>query len=430
MGKGKKEALILLALCLLTGWNLPAQSGSIPLPGSGYGIAKQETPADNLWLPTEWNGYLEDTFNAEYLKARGSLTQLNNLKIRLNTEGTPGEHFRYGLTLIGIANSGDRQFGLTGYLPEIIEDQIPSEYRDAYGYRVKDDEVYLQESYGEFLTDRMTLRFGRHKFYSGTGYAYNPIDLFNRKNPMDPTYETNGQDALMLTLRLDSGAEIEAVARTEDDYRSFDTQVRIKAFYDGWDLAAGLTRYRKQRIDWIDSGAQRQFIWNMISVECSGEVLGMGVYGEAGWVMVDNPKDIGSLSRAGRDHERLLIGVDYTFESQLYLMAEYLRLGHGRKGPADMDLNDRFAYLTGEILSSDKDTLFLGGSYPVTDLMDFSLYAIVNCNENSAILNPWLVWDIRSGWKLSLSMTLPVGNRDGSLGRMDKGGFVRLRYSF
>lgn len=429
MGNERKAALLLLVLSTLALWSLPGQN-AIPLPGSTYGIEDGEPMTGDSWLPGGWSGYVEDTINMEYLKARKETTHLNNLKIRLNAESATGGSFRYGLALIGTANTGDREFGLTGYLPEAFENQIPPEYREAYGYRLKDNQVYLQEAYGEWLTDRMTFRFGRHKFYSGTGYAYNPIDLFNRKNPVDPTYETDGQDALLLTLRLDSGAEIEAVARTEDDYKSFDAQARIKAFYNGWDLAVGITHYTKQRIDWIQGGVLRPFIWNMVSAEFSGEILGMGVYGEAGWAMIDDPDDVGSLRRAALDHERLLIGVDYTFESQLYLMAEYLRLGQGREGPAEMDLNDRFAYITGEILSADKDTLFLGGSYPLTDLMDFSLYAIVNCNENSALLNPWIIWDIRSGWKLSLSMTLPVGKREGSIGRMDVGGFLRLRYSF
>ena len=409
---------------------LVAQSASIPMPGEPFAPDVEERSPDQNLFSEGFTGYFEDTLNAEYLKASEETTLLNSFKVRLNTGGSYGDHFRYGVALVGVSNTGDRKFSLTGYLPKAIEDQIPGEFREAYSYQLKDEELYLQEAYGEWLWNAFAFRFGRHKFYSGTGYAYNPIDLFNRKNPLDPTYETNGQDALMVTLRTGSGTDIEAVARTEDDYRSFDTQIRVKTFYRGWDLAAGLTRYGKKRVDWVQNGIEREFTWNMISAEFAGEIGGIAIYGEGGWVMVDPPDDMGTLKRAAEDHERFLIGMDYTLGNQLYLMLEYLRFGQGVSGPSEMDLNDRLAYLTGEIISPDKDTLFLGASYPVTDLMEFSLYGIINCNENNAMLNPWVVWDVWAGWTLSVSVTIPLGKEEGSIGRADTAGFVRLRYSF
>jgi hypothetical protein len=419
-------------LYLLLPFYLSAQSGSFPLPGQP-GEAESGQKDEAYWVnlfDEGLSGYLEDTLNLEYLKATKETAQLNNLKLRLNTGGEITDSFRFGLSFIGVSNTGDREFGLTGYLPERVENQIPEDWRSAYGYQLQNESSYLQEAYGEWVSERVSLRFGRHKFYSGTGYAYNPIDLFNRKNPVDPTYETNGQDAVLLTLKLDSGTEIEAVVRSEDDYKNLDAQARVKGFIGDWDVAAGLTRCGKKRIDWIMGGMERKFVWNMVSAEFSGEVMGVGLYGEGGWVMVDKPDDPGSLSRAGRDHARLLIGMDYTFESQLYVMAEYLRLGQGREGADELDLNDRFAYLTGEILSTNKDTLFLGASYPLTDLIDFSLYGIVNCNESSLILNPWIIWDLHEGLKLSASMSIPAGDDEGSNGRMGISGFLRLRYSF
>lgn len=415
--------------CLLLPFSLMADPLSFPLPGQVESNHTDESSWFHLF-EGGLSGYLEDTFNLEYLEATKETVQLNNLKLRLNTSGNFTDSFEFGLTFVGVSNTGDRKFGLTGYLPESIENEIPGEMQEAYGYQLKNESFYFQEAYGKWSSEHVELRFGRHKFYSGTGYAYNPIDLFNRKNPVDPTYETNGQDAIMLTVVLDSGTEIEAVVRSEDDYKNLDAQMRIKGFIRGWDIAAGVTRYTKKRVDWIIDGTERKFVWNMVSAEFSGEIMGVGLYGEGGWVMIEQPDDPGSLSRAGRDHERLLIGMDYTFESQLYVMAEYLRLGQGRGDADELDLNDRFAYITGEMLSTNKDTLFLGASYPVTDLIDFSLYGILNCNEQSMILNPWIIWDLHEGLKLSASMSIPVGEDNGSNGRMSIGGFLRLRYSF
>ena len=94
------------------------------------------------------------------------------------------------------------------------------------------------------------------------------------------------------------------------------------------------------------------------------------------------------------------------------------------------DSGNRFAYLAGEIITSNTDTLYLGASYPLTDLMDISLYSIINGNDPSVIFDPWLVWDILPGWKLSTLMTVPFGEEDSSLGRMGVSGLLRLRFSF
>ena len=95
-----------------------------------------------------------------------------------------------------------------------------------------------------------------------------------------------------------------------------------------------------------------------------------------------------------------------------------------------MTLNDRLAYLNGEILSINRDTLFSGLSYPLTDLLDFSLYTIIGCNDASVLLNPWLIYAIRPGLKLSLSLNIPIGDEDGQNGKSGASGFARLKFNF
>lgn len=425
---------VCLFLFILLG-AVAARGQSVPLPGQtaaplpGGASEENQTDSGNRFN-IKFGGYLENTINAEHIRSDDTHNYLNITKARLNFSVDFSSFASFGLAVVGEANMGDRFNYLTNLLPKEVEDSIPIQQRSAFVDKRDDVDAYFQEAFVTLTFSSGTFRLGRHKFYSGTGYAYNPIDLFNRKNPLDPTYETKGQDAAMLSLSLSPVAELELTARADEDHSYVDFQTRLKYYHKGWDLALQYTRHINRRYDWALDGRAIDFTWNLIALEFSGEIGGVGIHGEGGYAFIDEPEYTGSLTRAGMDHERFLIGVDYTFENQLYVLLEYMRFGQGRDDPDDMTLNDRFAYLTGEIITSNTDTLYLGLRYPLTDLLDISLYSIVNCNDPSVILNPWLIWDVHPGWKLSASMTIPLGEEDSSLGRMGVSGLLRLRFSF
>ena len=444
---------LLIGVCLFLAWPVAAPAGDdpiplpgqdLPLPGQESTLPGQEIPlpggekdADKGGLPglinrfnLKWSGYLEDTLTLEHIRARDSAAVLNNSKARLNLSGDLTSFLSFGLGVVAEANLGDRDYQLLDYLPEDEAALIPPELSPAFVHRLDEVDLYFQEAFTTLSSPNVSFRIGRHKFYSGTGYAYNPIDLFNPKDPLDPTYETRGQDAALLTLELAPATSLELTLRSGYDFKTVDNQIRLTTSWKGWDLAFQYTHHHRRRIDWALDGSQREFIWRLAAMEFSGEMGGIGIYGEGGYAFINGPEEIGSLARAVQDHERFLIGADYTFEWQLYVQAEYLRFGQGRDNKDDLDLNDRLAYLTGEIITGNQDTLYLGAGYPLTDLMDLSLYTIINLNDPSLILNPWLEWDLRPGWKLSAALNVPLGQENSSLGRLGLSGFVRLRYYF
>jgi hypothetical protein len=420
-------ALLLVASLVL------GQTGdvAIPLPGGMSGGPGNGSPSFRL------TGYLEDTFSAEHLRAEDRDATVNNTRFRVNLEADVGLGLDFGATVVSFVNSGDRSVSLIGYLPEEDRGSIVPYMRPAFIYSFKANDTYLQEGFVSYRRNGLMLRAGRQKFYSGTGYAYNPIDLFNRKDPLDPTYEVDGLDAALLEAQLSGGGSLKAVIRRDDDHDSNDYQLRYEAHRSGWDYALQATHHSRWRVDYEALGSglpldsyEREFIWKMAAVEAAGEIGVVGVHGEAGYAFIDAPDEVGSLTMAGKDHLRLLIGADYTFESQLSVMAEYLHLGQGRTGPEQLTVNDRFAYLAGETLAANRDTLFAGVSYPITDLMDLSLYSIVDLNTPSALLNPWLTWSAMPALTISASATVPVGDKNGPNGEAGLAGFVRARYNF
>lgn len=429
---------------------------SIPLPGEETvplpGVSEDEdvsTSVEPEFMPSfpfDVRGYIENTTNIEYLKEEETEQMLNTTRARVDAFGKPDPSLDFGLGLVGIINRGTTTFNLLYYMPEDIQEEIVPGAEMFFIYQMDKEELFLQEAFGSWYTDHFWLRLGRQKFYTGTGYAYNPIDLFNVKDPLDPTYETDGIDAFLMNIDFPRQTELQGLIYFGEEFETTNYLARLKTFVRGWDLALQYTYYIKELIDWeilnteeaveaVGQGVSpeafvRSFRWNLIGGEFIGEIYEWAVYGEGGYVFSEPLDEVGTLEKAAQDHVRLLLGIDHTFDIQLYFMLEYLRLSQGVTDPAAIRLNDRMAYLTGEVLAIDRDTIFSGVSYPLTEFIDLALYSIIGCNDPSLILNPWLYYNLRPGLNLTLVANIPVGSEESQNGNAGPSGFVRLKWYF
>jgi len=398
-------------------------------------------------------GYVEDTLNSEFRKEADRAIALNATRARINLEGAPNRHLDFSVGVVGLLYSGETELPLADYLPEATRSGLfPGDpllglpgAASLLSYRLE-NRIYLQEAFGTLYAPHLKIRAGRQKFYTGNGFAYDPIDLLNRKDPLDPTYEVDGIDAVLAVIELPAEVELQALARLGSRLDRSDYLARIKTSLGGWDLALQYTHHVRQRTDWqsltsqqgvvaLLSGApitefERSFRWHLVGAEAAGELGGLGIHAQGGYAFIDAIGDAGTLDRAAKDHERLLIGIDYTFDFQLFFMTEYMRIGQGRARGADIDINDRMALFSGKVLSNNRDTLFTGVSFPLTDLSEIALYTILGFNDRSTIVNPWLLFDLYPGLRLSLAAYLPVGETDSQIGNSGAAGFARLRFSF
>ena len=451
----KKGVLVLSLLFPLFSLGVAAQETNIPLPGEESAIPMPgmdtaiQLPGsdreDSIQSSLKVRGYVENTLNYEQSKSQNRELLLNATRSRLNLSGKPGENFDFGIGIVGTLNSGATEFDLAGYMPDELRKQLVPEAAGLFRQRIE-NEIFLQEAFGTLYMPNFRLRIGKHKFYTGTGYAYNPIDIFNYKNPLDPTYEINGLDSVLATAELPRQTEIQGFMKFEDRLSRNGYLLRLKTYVSGWDVALQYSEYTKERVDWetlnsaeaasaLMQGAPfesffREFRWRLPGAEFAGELGGMGIHGEGGYVFIKSEGNAGTLTNAKEDHERFLIGIDHTFDFQLYFLAEYLRIGQGKTNSSEITLNDRMAYFSGEILSINRDTIFTGFTYPLTDLIDFSLYGILALNDPGMIINPWLLCSIYPGVNLYLTVYVPVGDEQSQNGESDPGGFVRLKFSF
>ncbi len=439
---------------------MPGDAMDIPMPGGAAAPTPGSTApgsallsgALELLAKSELRGYVEDTVNLEYRLAADEAFPLNIFRTRLALSGRPHGNVDYAISLVGTLHSGASEIPVAPYLPDDLQaDLVPAQATlglpgtaDLLIFTLE-DRLYLQEAFLTLRTDYIRIRAGRHKYYSGTGFAYNPIDLLNVKNPIDPTYELDGLDGILAVVPLPLESELHGFVRFGESFERVDFVGKLKTVIAGWDIGLQYTFANRERIDWqaintpegigmlalglpIDTFT-RNFQWHLIAAELSGELFGVGIHAEGGYAVVQEPEEVGTLTDAGEDHERFLVGVDYTFDFQLYVMVEYLRLGQGRAHASEITLNDRMASFSGEILAIDRDTLFIGASYPIADLVELSVYGIVGMNDPSALVNPWLLVDLYPGLKLSVSAFFPIGDEAGQNGKMGFGGFARLRLS-
>lgn len=419
---------------------------TIPLPGQESDVPSPSAVMPDFSVPFEFRGYVENTTTVEYLKEPEEELLLNAGRVRVNLSGEPDKSLDFGIGLVGTINKGATKVSLIDYMPDELQSQILPGTEEIFAYQMEEEDLFVQEAFGTLYTDYFRLRVGRHKFYTGTGYAFNPSDLFNFKDPLDPSYETNGLDALLLTVTLPKQTELQGLVRYNDHLDTTDYLARLKTYIGGWDVALQYTHSMKTRVDWEALNTEealiglrqgisfdtfmREFRWHLVAAEFSGELFEWGIYGEGGYAFIKEQDEVGTLADAAKDHERLLLGIDHTFEFQLYVMLEYLRIGQGRTDSEDIMFNDRMAYFNGEVLSNNRDTLFTGFSYPLTDLIEGAIYAIIGVNDSSAMLNPWLIYDLRPGLKLSISVNIPVGDEESQLGKSGASGFVRLKFNF
>ena len=427
---------------------LPGDGTAVPLPGDDSGKT-DKTGALNL------QGYVENTTTVEYIKATEKEALLNATRARLNLSGKPSEHFDYGIGLVGILYAGRTNISLTQGLP--AADAATINLPDLFT-RSLEKEIFIQEAFVTLYMPHVRVRAGRHKFYTGNGFAFNPTDLFNRKNPLDPTYEVNGIDALLVALELPRNTEIQGLLHFSDNFSNTGYLGRVKTTLFGWDLAAQYTHVIKKRTDFeafntaaaslpvptdpnyaaallaLKASASQHihdFRWHFAGGEINGELFGVNLKAEGGYAWVSPQKSINpTLDRAAKSHERFLVGFDYTFSFQLYVMAEYLRIGQGADSASDISINDRFAGFAGETLAISRDTLFSGITYPITDLMDGAFYCITGLNDRSVILNPRIDWSVFSAVKIIFSVYVPLGKEESQAGRSGVSGFVRVKASF
>ena len=378
-----------------------------------------ETLAEEL----EIHGHFEHQFFPQ--ERDGELILQDYSKLRLDLAADAGERVSFAGDVVYRVFHGTTEFSAFDWIPartvaDYAATMNASVEQLAPGFRVEmADEHFLDNAFVSLYFERFELRLGRQQLPWGTGYTWNPTDIFNDKNLLDPTYEKVGVNAVKAGVPLGLRGMLTTVVEIGDDWDGSTKAVELKGHVRGFDLSACLVEKEEVIADYFTFAKQRQQRL-LLGGDFSGALLGLGVWAEGAFNLMDEEEDFGQY----------LVGADYTFENGLFFTGEYYRNGRGKSDEARYTFADWMRMLGADGENLGRDYLFLGESFPIGELWEGSNYVIANLNDGSGVIFPWMSYSFGDNTEISLVGYIPFGGQETEFGAFGAGGFTRVRVYF
>ncbi|MFQ6603982.1 MAG: hypothetical protein ACE5D8_00350 [Fidelibacterota bacterium] len=378
----------------------------------------------------DWFGYLESEFDRFALNDK--TYHFGYHKLRLDMETRPAETVLVAANLNLHQYVGQTHWNFLDFIPPrywniilfapgndsamSINPEIPYDYRDT---------LYLDNAYLRAAFPAVDLIVGKQPLSLGTGYAWNPVDIFNKKDPVDPTYEQTGIQALRFDVPLTSRGGLTLVVTPAATWQEATRYVQVKAGLASFDITLNAAKYMSLYRYWdyvtYSGRLPTKTEYTAYGGTFVGQVLGVGIWGET-WQKKHTVV-------SGKTFRETILGFDYTFENGFMVLSEFL---FNEQGAAtnNLSLNDYFAYFSGETHSLMQHYQFLYASYPVSDFVRAGFLSIINYDDISAMISPQVDWDIFENGTLSIWYTFPYGNKETEFGYQEDGWRIRLRSYF
>jgi len=377
-------------------------------------------PAQDLQL----SGYYENQFYPQKISGKFILQDYN--KIRLDLTAAIGENMSFTGDYVYQTFHGKTTFSAADFIPAALIDpvlnalpaQTAQQVSDVFSIQVQ-DRNFLDNAYVSIYSDHFNLRIGKQQLPRGSGYTWNPTDIFNDKNALDPAYEKVGLNAFKLEIPFSSAGMITAIFSPEENFKSSMKAWGIKQHFAGFDLSLSFIEKRQSFWD-LDNLVELPERRRLFGADFSGELFGLGFWGEG----AHNRMEIS-------DHfSQYLIGGDYTFENGFYITSEYYRNGLGKSDKSDYTLNDWLRLLSAQGENLGRDYIFFGGMRPFFELYNMSNFFMVNLNDGSGLVFPWVDYSLNDNSEIMFVGYIPFGGKLTEFGEFGVGGFARLRVYF
>ncbi len=242
------------------------------------------------------------------------------------------------------------------------------------------DRVYLK-----YRTDRWSLTAGKQRIAWGTGYIWNPVDIFN---PFVLSFAVSDQDktnveSMRVEVPVGEAGGIDAFVATGKPWEETARGLRVKGTQGLFDVA----------VSYVDQGT----LGRQVGLETAGDVVkDIGVRGE---VAVKNVPGVnGYVAQA-------VLGGDYTLDNGIGLNAEYYCNGLGSR--------DKNAYNWGTAESVGVDYLFIGGNKIIDEITAVTVSLLLNLDDQSFMLYPQYARNIGQNLDLYLE-GMWLGGQGGS----------------
>lgn len=329
-------------------------------------------------------------------------------KLRIDLESRPSDQVMIAGNINFQLYHGKTDWDLIDFIPKSIGTDIES-----LSFSLEDtlflDNIYLRISLSQF-----DFTIGRQPLSLGTGYAWNPLDIFNRKVLIDPTYEQPGINALRMGIPMDlDGTYLDAIITPDSTWEMSTKMIQIKKGLGSFDISLN-GAYQHHLVSNTEAGYSYKNVY-FAGGAFVGEFWDFGLWGETFWSL-DADINFGEV----------VFGMDHTFNNGFYLMTEYF---HNSLGAEKNEVTfDHYLYsFSGETHSLMQNYIFAMGMYNITDYISANLISFGNLDDESFILAPQLNWDAFEDVTVGVWASQSFGENDTEFGIHDLSIRFRIR---
>lgn len=374
----------------------------------------------DLWLNTlnaqiDFLGYFESEM--DYIQLADKQYTFGYNKLRLDFESRAVDNVLIAGNINIQKYHGKTTWDFFDFLPF---DSVLTEDGAIYSMSVTiPDTLYLDNLYLRAIFPIMDVTVGRQPISLGTGYAWNPLDIFNRKDLLDPTYEQPGVNALRAEIPLAGRTGVDLIIQPDSTYKISTKMAQLKTGVGSFDFTINYAQQYHMFPYWrLRDIMTTHDNLDFFGGSFVGQIWEFGLWGEAVWSM-DNMKDFGEY----------VIGIDHTFDNGLYLMAEYF---HNSLGATERELyfDHYLHYYSGETHSLMQNYLFVMSMFAISDFISGTVFAFGNLDDQSFSLVPQVQWNAFENVDISLLGAQSIGDDDTEFGLQDRAVRLRLRAYF
>jgi hypothetical protein len=373
--------------------------------------------AGNVFGKISIGGYFEPQLSSVYFD--DAFRQLNSNKLRIDMHSDITDNMTFTGNINYINYNGFTEWNMLDFVPNRLSSLIPDSLRQMYSLSYEDNNR-LDNAYLRMYASIFTITVGRQQISIGSGYAWNPTDLFNTKEMLDPTYEQPGINGLRLDVGISTDYTFMLFYSPEDSWEQSAKLLRFTGRVSHFDYALSAGEITQTHTDYLNMQSNDEKR-NMFGFDFNGELFGFGCWSENAYNKI----------KSSPAYWENVFGVDYTFSSGWYMMAEYFHSEIGEIKSDLYDFNDWLRYLSAEIKSLSRHQVYGYTLYPLTDLLNVGGSIIYGISDRSSLIIPTIEYSIDDNIMLTCFGSVYTG-RDGSISshNMGPGGLIRLKAYF
>ncbi len=367
-------------------------------------------------------------FESQYMGTDVNKTyyQLFSNKLRLDLKSDLTDNITFAANFDYITYHGKKDWNILDFLsPEILA-QVPPGMESFYILNFS-NRTFLDNAYFRLSLKHFDLTVGKQQISLGTGYVWNPMDVFNIKELVDPTYEQPGHNAVRLDVPVGTAYTITALYSPDDTWKNSAKLIQFKGRISRFDYTLiaiekvwrfhDYTQFDLGKMNFLELPEQRR----LLGASTAGELFGLGVWAEFAYNWMESTDDF----------YELVIGTDYTFDFQTYLMVEYYRNTLGKTDNEQYTLNDWMRTFAAEQKTISRDQVYMFIQHPVTDLIYLGLQSIYSISDGSFALVPLMNYSFSENIDIMAYLNINFGKEGTVFSRnMGNGGMVRARLYF